>query len=54
VQLTASDLAAIESDVGGVLRFNPAPASLASVQVGSILVGASARRRPPGFCAPCW
>jgi hypothetical protein len=49
VELAARDLAAIESDVGGVLRFSPAPAALASVRVGSVLVGGVGSATPAGL-----
>jgi hypothetical protein len=49
IELSANDLAAVESDVGGVLRFDPAPASLASVGVGSVLVGGIGPATPAGL-----
>ncbi len=49
VELPGGDVASVESDVGGVLRFNPAPAALAAVQVGSVIVGGVGPNTPAGL-----
>jgi hypothetical protein len=48
-ELAAADLASIESDEGGVIRFTSAPASLATVDVGSVLVGGVGPKTPAGL-----
>ena len=48
-ELATADLAAIESDEGGVIRFTAAPASLAGVDVGTVLVGGVGPKTPAGL-----
>jgi hypothetical protein len=48
-ELAAADVAAIDSDEGGVIRFAAAPASLAGVDVGSVLVGGIGPKTPAGL-----
>jgi hypothetical protein len=49
VLLSHADLAHVTSDADGTLSFSPAPASLASIDVGRVLVGAVSKATPAGL-----